>query len=573
MDDAAGALVVFVIGAAIAVFVVWVVLALIMRLLALLVIYWIVTFAVGLLAGLVAGLAVPLRVLRNRARVQPVVVTPEAVVAGKVIALKARGAARNFGWDRAWPVYNPYQARNDARAVIADTVEIMKVAWPQVSPSRWNRTLAPPSGSASGGSKRVARAWTLITSLPGIAWVVVGATPISAFFLGLWLSIAFWLVAMGLFGGAVYVGQQAWVMTYRWLDKLGRKKARASLKCVNCYRETETPSYKCPNPACSIVHRDVSPGPLGVMYRRCECGTRLPTTIRAAAKELKTVCPHCEREAADGSGTRRTIQVPTIGAVSAGKTRLVAAGIATIEDRAAALGGTLGALSTPAGNFQKAARELLGASMPTSKTQLSGNPEGWPYHLKLPKQEIEIHFVDAAGEAFVNMDTTQNLGYIDAAEVILLVIDPLGLPGIYEEAVRAGVTRRLEIATTDQEDAYASAIDRLRAENINLRRRKLGVVVTKMDILRKLEVGQGINVGSSDGIRQWLVEVGQDGLVRRVEDDFADIHYFGTDLMQQRELTDPLHPIKVYQWLLDKSGTKITIAPVATPVPTATEVA
>jgi hypothetical protein len=160
------------------------------------------------------------------------------------------------------------------------------------------------------------------------------------------------------------------------------------------------------------------------------------------------------------------------------------------------------------------------------------------------------------------MDTTQSLGYIDTADVLLLVIDPLGLPGIYDEAVRAGLNLRLEIATADQEDAYASAIDRLRAENVKLKQRHLGVVITKLDVLQELPAGAGMTPGDSLGIRRWLVNVGQDGLVRRLEDDFAEnITYFGVDLMRQWPVTEPMHPIHVCQWFLNASNTKITIAP------------
>ncbi|CAH0231448.1 TRAFAC clade GTPase domain-containing protein [Rhodococcoides fascians] len=563
MEDIVGPLIAFVIGLTAIFFVLWTVLALIMRLLAILVIYWIVTFLVGLTVGLLAGLAIPLRVLRGRAMAHPVIVTPEAVAEGKVITMKARGAAKNFGWDRAWPVYNPYQARNDARAVIAETKEVMKnKVWPNVSPSRWNRSAPASAGGTSTSSGRATKLWKLATSLPGIAWTVLAGVPLVGFFLGVWVSILFWLVAMAVLGGVVYLIQQAWILAYRWFDKIGRKKERASLKCAKCYRETDTPSYKCSNPSCTIIHRDVSPGPLGMMHRRCECGTRIPTTVRAAAKVLTAICPFCSEEVAQGSGTRRTIQIPTIGAVAAGKTRLLAAGVTTIETQVTSQSGKFAPLSPPAVLFLQTARSVMATSQSTAKTPLSKNPEGWPYMVELGARKLELHFVDAAGESFVNMDTTQSLGYIDTADVILLVIDPLGLPGVFEEAKRAGLERRLEIATADQEDAYASVIDRLRAENVNLKSRKLGVVLTKLDALQNLPSGLDINPGSSDGIRQWLIDHGQDGFVRRLEDDFADIAFFGTDLMQPHPLADQRHPVHVFQWLLDKSKTKITIAPV-----------
>ncbi|OBG82652.1 hypothetical protein A5699_05740 [Mycobacterium sp. E802] len=561
MDEVGGFLLVAAIVVSVVVFVLWVVLAILMRILAILVIYWTGAFAVGLLVGILGGLAIPIRVLRGHAKVQPLIATPQAVVANKVMATKARGAAKNFGWDHAWPVYNPYQAKNDARAVAAETRLIVTSVWAAVSPSHWN---IGKGGASSALQKRglVAKAKKALTNLPGAAWLTFAAVPVAGAFLGVWISIVFWLAAMAVFGGAVYVGQQAWVIGYRWLDRLRRKKDRASLRCTKCYRETTMPSYECPNRNCAVIHRDISPGPLGLMHRRCECGTGFPTTVSAAAKKLQAVCPYCGEGVAEGSATRRTIQLPTIGAIAAGKTRFLAAAATALSQGLAEQGGSFTPLSAPAGSFHQLAHNLMATGQSTAKTQLDDNPEALPYKLETGSRQLELHFIDAAGESFRSMDSTQSLGYIDTADVLLLILDPLGLPGIYDEATRAGVTQRLQIATADQEDAYASAIDRLRAENVKLKQRHLGVVITKLDVLQNLPAGAGMTPGDSLGIRQWLISVGQDGLVRRLEDDFEEnISYFGVDLMRPSALTEPTHPIHVCQWVLDTANAKIVVNP------------
>lgn len=561
MEDIIGPLIAIVAGVTAAFFVLWVLLALFMRLLAILVIYWVATFAVGLVVGVVGGLAIPLRVLSGRARVQPKVATPDDVVAKKVIKFEPRGEAKNFGWDRAWPVYNPYQARNDARAVVSETRTLIALVWARISPSRWNR---PPAATTTpaGKPKRMARLRRAVLSTPGLAWLVIASTPVAGFFLGVWISIVLWLAAMFLLGGLVYLGQQAWILTYRWFDRLSRKREGAKMKCTHCYYVGTTPSYKCANDQCSIIHRDISPGPLGMTHRRCECGTGFPTTVRAAAKHLTAVCPRCGTELVEGAGTRRSIQLPTIGAVSAGKTRFLASGAVALEQAITGQGGTFSHMNPQSLMFMQAARSLVSTGESTTKTPFTSAPTGLPFLLDTGSRLLELHFVDAAGESFTNMDSTQALGYLDAADTFVLVIDPLGIPRIYDEADRAGLTRRLQIATADQEDAYASAIDRLRAENVNLRNRHLAVVVTKLDLLQTLPAGMGMMPGNSDGIRQWLVAQEQDGLVRRLEDDFADnVTYFAVDLMQQRPPLDPLSPVHVFQWMLDKSKANISITP------------
>lgn len=563
MDELGGFLVYAAIVIAVSVFVLWVVLAVVMRVLALLVIYWAGAFAVGLLAGVLGGLAVPLRVLRGHAKVQPVVVTPQDVVANKVMTTKARGAAKNFGWDSAWPVYNPYQAKNDARAVVAETQLIVGSIWAAISPGRWN--LGSSAAAVATPAKRsgvVARTRKALMNVPGIAWLAFAAVPVAGAFLGVWISIGFWLAAMAFLGGAVYLGQQAWVIAYRWFDRLSRKKERASLRCTKCYRETTMPSYQCPNPTCGVIHRDVSPGPLGMMHRRCACGTGFPTTVSAAAKKLQAVCPYCGEGVAEGSATRRTIQLPTIGAVAAGKTRFLAAAATTLDRTLEEAGGSFTPLTAPAAAFLDLARDLMRTGESPVKTEENDNPEALAYKIETASRRLELHFIDAAGESFKTMDTTQSLGYIDTADVLLLIVDPLGFSGVYEEAVRAGFDQQLGIATADQEDAYASVIDRLRAENVRLNQRHLGVVITKLDMLQNLPAGLGMEPGNSLAIRQWLITVGQDGLVRRLEDDFEEnVTYFAVDLMRPHGVAEPMHPVHVCQWVLDTSEAKIVISP------------
>ncbi len=560
MDELAGFLIFGLIGIVVVGFILWVVAAVLMRILAILVVYWIGSFLVGLLVGIVGGLAVPMRVLRGKAHVQPVIATPDAVIANQVMATKARGAAKNFGWDHAWPVYNPYQAKNDAVAVIAETRMIVSRVWSSISPADWS--IGSKAVSATPGRGMFSKLKGVLTGLPGIAWLTFAAVPVVGAFAGVWISIVFWLLAMGVFGGAVYLAQQVWMLGYRWFDKLSRKKDRASMRCTKCYRETTMPSYKCPNPNCGVVHRDISPGPLGLTHRRCACGTGFPTTVRAAATQLQAICPFCQEGVADGSATRRTIQLPTVGAVSAGKTRFLAATAITVNQALTQQGGRFRPLNPAAQSFLQLANDLMVSGQSTAKTRQTDFPEALPYVIETGTRQLELHFVDAAGESFQSMDTTQSLGYIDTADVLLLIIDPLGFPGVYDEAVRAGLPNRTEIATADQEDAYASVVDRLRAENVNLKQRRLGVVITKLDLLQGLPSGAGMTPGNSVGIRQWLVSVGQDGLVRRLEDDFGEnIEYFGVDLMRPHQVSDPMHPIHVCQWLLETSNTKISVVP------------
>ena len=130
----------------------------------------------------------------------------------------------------------------------------------------------------------------VLTEIPGLLWLTVAGVPTAGFFGAVWVSIGIWLVVMLLVGGITYLVQVVWVTTYRWIERVSASVERPRSKCPTCYEVTETPSYRCNGPGCATMHRDISPGPLGMIQRRCNCGQALPTTVGRAAKTLEAFC-------------------------------------------------------------------------------------------------------------------------------------------------------------------------------------------------------------------------------------------------------------------------------------------
>ena len=399
----------------------------------------------------------------------------------------------------------------------------------------------------------------VLTEIPGLLWLTVAGVPTAGFFGAVWVSIGIWLVVMLLVGGITYLVQVVWVTTYRWIEKGERKRRKASLKCPTCYEVTETPSYRCNGPGCATMHRDISPGPLGMIQRRCNCGQALPTTVGRAAKTLEAFCPYCNNAMTEGAGTRRTIQIPVIGTSNAGKTRMFVAGTAAAEAHLVAHGGAIEPLTQRATEFIEVARDTMNTMQNTWQTPNSNRPEGLPFKLTVGERVVELQMMDVSGEAFKSMDNTQSLAYMDSSEVLVLVIDPLAFGAVNEGARRMRINRKVEITDRDQEDAYATVVDRLRSENVNLRRKSLAVVLTKYDMLSTLRAGYGLTPGDSTGIRQWLNNSDEDGFVRRIEDDFDKVEYFVVDSMGQLDAANPCSPVRVLQWVLDVSNTKMPI--------------
>lgn len=518
------------------VFVLWVIAAILGRIFAWVLVFWIASVALGLLVGILIGIVIPPRVLSARLSMTTQIASPDDVVNGLVLGKAPRGASRHFGWDRAWPVYNPYQATRDATAVHG----------------KMRRVVTDAFSWLFGRPLTIVR---LIVLLPAFV----------AFAVGVLVSAIIWTLVMGLIGVAIYLLQEIAVVSNRAFDWLTRKRRRATLRCAKCYRVTTLPSYQCPNSSCTWIHRDVRPGPLGIINRRCGCGTRMPATVGRAAKRLVTVCPYCSEVVPQGSGTRRVLPIPVIGSVGAGKTQFLSSGVVELESRATSMSGSLAPISPIAEQFLATAAAVISSGSNVTKTPWVDYPEGVPFVLRLPKKELELQLMDAAGENFVDWERSQGLGYIDTADVLIFILDPLTLPRVHEQMRLSNTVGIVPIAQGDPEDSYASVVDRLRAEDVKLRSKNLAIVVTKMDVVVGIAGVAPVDPDDGKSIRSWLRDNGADGFVRRIDQDFKKVAYFAVDSFSNRDGRDALHPVKVLDWALTTTDPRLTVLPQLAP--------
>ncbi|NJN68837.1 MAG: hypothetical protein HC884_20110, partial [Chloroflexaceae bacterium] len=83
-----------------------------------------------------------------------------------------------------------------------------------------------------------------------------------------------------------------------------------------------TSSFACPTTAAPPAEPYTSnwcPGPYGVLKRRCQCGTLLPTSEVNGREQLQAFCPHCGRELPPGGRDTQHGYLPTIGGRAVGK--------------------------------------------------------------------------------------------------------------------------------------------------------------------------------------------------------------------------------------------------------------
>lgn len=528
-----------VIGLAIwlAVMVVWIAAVFLMRVLGYVLGFSLIVAGAALLAGVIIGLVVPIRVLRGRGATSPAIASPDRVKAGKVFAAAPKGAAANFGWDYAWPLYVPYQLRLDQAEVVREARRIgSEIVW--TARSWW---FYPDAWYAKAASN--------------LLWLVVFGLPTGGLMAGIAVGTFLWCVITGVLRIGVSLGQ--WVV----LQGMRRKEARftkresASIRCVNCYRVSDMPSFRCSNPECAEVHRDVAPGRLGIRTRICGCGETLPLTVAGATGQLSAICPFCDSALPKGSGSRRVVVVPVFGSVGVGKTQFLATSavsLLSLGETSASPFSVVG-LSSAAEDFLRVSLDEAAADRAPIKTTHLERPEGYPFLIDRSDHPFELHLMDAAGENFVGAENSRALGYLDISETLVFLFDPLTIPEMGERLARSGTAGQVQIAQGSGSAAYGSVVDRLRDGGQSLTKKHLAVVLTKADIVAEV-FPQSPVPADSPGIREWLYSNGEDALVRRIELDFLSVTYFAVDSTDRKTGNLDTHPVRVVDWSLCQQG-------------------
>lgn len=518
------------------IFVVWVVAVAVLKALSLLIYVIPVVFAFIAAAGGVFSVVTAGWVLMGNGAPLPAVMTPQAVVDGHVFRRAPRGPSKGYGWDAAWPSYLPYQLKEDIRAIYLTQSGLIKRYWDGVSDS------------------------LVGTILGGIGLGVFGAVNFA-------VTIAATIALLPAFAAALLL-RWALLFALRGLDTAYRLVLRSSAKCPHCYEPTTLPSFHCPDSHCSHVHRDLRPGRLGVVARRCACGTRLPTmVIRASLARLKAQCPSCNQPLTEGAGTRRNVQLPVFGTVASGKTRFLYGATVALSRRLGEQGGTLVGTDPESAKQLEEATRVITQRANTFHTDTT-KPKAFGL-LATPSQgrTVEIHFFDAAGEVFDNWTSSAHLRYLQSAEGLVFVIDPLTTPASQAALQRAGQPG-VTVGHGSPGDSYDSTVEQVRAAGADLKKKSLAVVLSKADVLASLPVAGSMTAGDELSIHAWLAEHELDALLDRSRLDFKSVKFFLVNSLDAVDSDDPASPFHALNWLLHEAKVPlIKPSPIPTPPP------
>ena len=414
--------------------------------------------------------------------------------------------------DVAWPQYFVRQVTLDRRALrkrlVADLGRMWKwlarpflsgdyafalIFWPLLVP-----VVAVPVAVSLGAAVAYAIAWVTILAVSAVAWAAGAATT----------------VGLNAFGAAL------------------RKVRRAAATCPQCHEISVVPAYRCrgPHPRGDNLHRDLRPGKLGVLWRDCACGQRLPTTVLRAAFQLQADCQHCGHPLHPGAGVVTDVRVPVFGAASAGKTRLLAASLVALNEGATGGGYTMRMADEPSGEVYHQYQKVIVDGLPTTKTPTS-KPFAVTAELVKGRQTAHLHVFDAAGESLVDSGTTADYFYLGLARTLVFVLDPLSIPDVRDQLdtsfqqLKAGANA----ASHDPEDSYHSAVMSIRRSGVATRTpQRLAFVLSKQDVLAQMPIGAGVSAPTvtSAAVCGWLRERRLDNLILSAERDFAEVRYF-----------------------------------------------
>jgi hypothetical protein len=351
--------------------------------------------------------------------------------------------------------------------------------------------------------------------------------------------------AAALFAGAVVV--------LRAVESGWHRRMQAEASCPHCYHVSPWPAYHCPG--CSRLHRDIRPGRLGLLARRCQCGRLLPTMVLRAAWRLEAVCQRCGAPLRAGSAAIRDIRIPIFGDTSAGKTRFLYAALDSLVAITTRAHVPLGFPDEDSESQVKIALDLIRSGQDTVKTSIT-LPTALTCRLGKGTGRTLVHLFDAAGEQYRSPEQHDSLGYLDHGHGLVYVLDPFSVGAVRDRVAGqdASVLSLASAASGDPETAYGEVVSRLRDSGVAARDQRLAVVVSKADLL---EAGGVALPDDSAAIATWLRDMGVHNLVLSAEREFAEVRFFAVASLAAEPGWRPHDAGASLLWILASRGVRL----------------
>ena len=438
-----------------------------------------------------------------------------------------------FKADKAWPFYPFRQAWADLAKVWAEIGGCQRAIFKRPMDAFFTDRHGSPVG------------WWIFFPIPVAVitcMLAAGLAATACYGLFALVSLGCMAVTMAVFGpiAALLLG----------LEEGRRRRVRTQASCPRCFHVTDWPAYRCPG--CSILHRDVRPGRLGLIMRRCECGTMLPTMMLRASWQLKAACQRCRKPLPPGAGAVRDVRISVFGDTKAGKTRFLYTALSSLATTTERAGIAFGFADQPSKEQVELGLDRLESGQDTASTP--GNAlAALTVRLGTGVRSTLAHLFDIAGEHYRDPQMHDSLGFLGHSHGLVYVIDPYSIKSVRQHlAPRGGRHGRPVIA--DPEAAYGEVVERLRDSGVAASGQRLAVIVSKADLLQ----AAGLALPSdSDLIADWLMESGAHNLVLSARREFAEARFFAVASQVTKAGGRPDDPGTPLRWLLRANGVRL----------------
>jgi GTPase SAR1 family protein len=262
-----------------------------------------------------------------------------------------------------------------------------------------------------------------------------------------------------------------------------------------------------------MEHKKLTPGPYGILERKCTCGKPLSTTYFNGRSKYKAACPFCTSELAASDAQQFGIQL--VGGVSTGKTTFLAAFWHEYLARLKVMRGV--SISTvPETAFEELEYWFQNGDS-TATTETNANMYSI-IHKCGDKTPVQMTIYDIAGEAFTSLTSDIQQQQFKYCEGIILVIDPTANPVYTSETISSFIAEF--VGLKGRHSIKASYVP-------------IAIVITKADLYKRdiglPKIKAAFNSGTAkyaDSEGNTSIETVRNGVCR----DFLGIHGFGNAL-------------------------------------------
>ena len=349
------------------------------------------------------------------------------------------------------------------------------------------------------------------------------------------------------------------LFTLLWVtDRLLLMLKSIQSRCPQCKRISVVPIFICPN--CGLEHKNLTPGPYGVLKRKCACRENLSTTYFNGRSKYTAICPFCLSGLAASDARQFGIQL--VGGVNTGKTTFLAAFWHEYLEVLKTKRGV--SLSKSPENAFLELEDWFQRGASASTTETNANMYSLIHKID-GDTPIQMTIYDIAGEAFISLGTDIQQQQFQYCEGIVFVVDPTAAP--------------TDVAATAS--SFIHEFNNLKGKHsIKISDVPVAVIISKSDLYKE-EIGLpqiramfnsnpqkysdaegNVNLElTRNGVcRDFLKDNGFINTLNLIESEFNNVKYYPVSAMGHEaaigERYEPWGVLEPVVWLLQQQGTK-----------------